>query len=222
MKDNLIVKDGAKLIKRIAVLIIALTAYLLGSQLVLIVRKASLPLTHNCPDGPKLFLNHLFISSFPMALLCLITIFLFVKLNLFVPLQFKRNIKSSLIQGAISGLLIVIATTIYWILSGRQFQIDINGWSIAGNLFSNLWEEISFRGLIFVAVLYCFRIPWIAILISSLIFGLAHSQYPFSLKILVGSAGAVCAYVYGKTGNLLAPWLSHQITDTILDIFLKL
>jgi membrane protease YdiL (CAAX protease family) len=109
-----------------------------------------------------------------------------------------------------------------WILTGRHFQFTVDWYSIGGNLFSNFYEEVEYRALLLPASIYLFRSKWAAFFVSALIMGLTHSDYPLFLQSGVAVASFIMAIVYYKTGNLLAPWLTHQVSDMILDAILAL
>jgi membrane protease YdiL (CAAX protease family) len=112
-------------------------------------------------------------------------------------------------------------TALIWFFAGPGFQVDVNFWKMGGNVFSNFYEEFCYRVLLFGAGLYCFRSFWPAALISGLAFGLTHTQYPFVFRLFTAGVGYVAALAYFKSRSVLAPWLAHQLSDMLLDTFLK-
>jgi membrane protease YdiL (CAAX protease family) len=86
-----------------------------------------------------------------------------------------------------------------------------------GNLFSNFYEELTYRGLIFAALLFALPNKWFAIFASGFIFTWSHTNQPLYLIIGTVLLGVGMAYPYYRTGNLLTPYLVHQISDMILD-----
>ncbi len=73
-------------------------------------------------------------------------------------------------------------------------------------------EELTFRGLVQRRARIWLK-PGTAIVISSLIFGLAHMNmiqliYAFGIGLLLG-------YLYEKSGNLIAPILAHMAANAV-------
>lgn len=176
----------------------------------------------NWNAGPKCFVKHVVFFSLTNAVLCYATLIILVKFDVLHSLSLKRNIKSSLIQGTAVGLIITVLTILQALMTKTPYHFRIDPWEIAGNLFSNAYEEMIYRGLIFTGLLYFFRKAWPAILVSGLIFGLSHHQYVLWMRLGVGVTGMVFGYLYYRTGNLLAPWTAHQIIDTIVDTLVKM
>ncbi len=82
-----------------------------------------------------------------------------------------------------------------------------------------LFEEVVFRGFVFPSLLrYLPR--WGAIGLSALIFALAHLNPSEVLPLT--ALGAVLAFVYSRSGNLLAPMLLHGLwnSSTLLNLYL--
>ena len=76
-----------------------------------------------------------------------------------------------------------------------------------------LVEELLFRGAIEGHLLRQGKKPWVAILISSLIFGLIHinpAQVPFAFAI-----GAVFGWLYYRTGSVVPGIVGHFINNSI-------
>jgi len=176
----------------------------------------------NWETGPKYFLKHVFFYSLTNAVLCFGTFLVFAKLKMFRLPSLKRNVKSSLVKGFVAGLIITALTVIQVFLTKSQFHFNLDIWEITGNIFSNAYEEIIYRGLIFTGMLYLFRISWAAFIVSGLIFGWSHTQYNLFMQFGVGVVGVILSYLYYNTGNLLAPWTTHQVTDTIVDTILEM
>lgn len=86
--------------------------------------------------------------------------------------------------------------------------------------FIALPEEVLFRGLIFNMLQRMIRAggPYTALLISSLIFGLAHLNNPpgdWRYVTLATLAGLCYGWAYLRTGSLLAPAYCHAMVDLI-------
>lgn len=74
-----------------------------------------------------------------------------------------------------------------------------------------LFEEFLFRTLLFGALFNRLGLGP-ALLLSSVIFGLAHLiQFPWPMVVMAGWAGAVFAFQYAKTRRLSTPVLTHAL-----------
>ncbi len=89
-------------------------------------------------------------------------------------------------------------------------------------------EELFFRGILLKGLYELFTTKWIALLISSLAFGLMHwnNVDSLSLKIIYVSLASVAGVGYGwafqKSGNkLFAPILTHTLVDWIWKLLLS-
>jgi hypothetical protein len=78
-------------------------------------------------------------------------------------------------------------------------------------------EELMFRGYLLPRLQVLFGKPWIAIIVSSLLFGLAHAGYlnfnSVFLPFLLGIAFAVYYYKYRNIAVLI---VAHFLIDFIL------
>ena len=79
---------------------------------------------------------------------------------------------------------------------------------------AGICEEIVYRGFMIAYLMALFAAPfWIAGLVSSVIFGLAHSyQGPAGIPRTAAVGGAM-ALLYGLTGSLWAPMVAHAVID---------
>ena len=170
--------------------------------------------------GPKRFMTNLLLyNSFLYAILSILAIFLLVKWKIFRSLSLKRNIKSAVTEGLTAGLVILTLSMGFQLLMRSRFHFYFDVWEFCGNLFSNAYEEIFYRGFIFVGLLYFFRRAWPAVIISGLMFGLTHTQYPLGQRLGIAVIGVAFGFLYYRTGNLIAPWIAHQVTDMIDILF---
>lgn len=175
------------------------------------------PRLSGLPGGQRLFFHHVLVYSLGRTLVCGLLFALLVRRGIFRPLRFNRKVRISLIQGCLAGFVIALLPLAVMVPRGRVPGLRFNAWLFCGNLFSNAWEELVFRGLVFAAVLLILRRGLPAALLSGLIFGLSHMQYGPLQQIYVGMIGAYLALLYYHTGNLLGPWMAHQISDALLD-----
>ena len=136
------------------------------------------------------------------------------------PLSLTRHWRRALVDGIAGGLIAAaIAIVAAW-ASGMHFGWHLDGWGIAGNLFSNFYEELFYRGLVFAAAWYATGSVVAGAAVSGWAFGYTHSQYPMPMRMLVGVVGALWSWAYARTGNLLAPYVAHELSDLILDAIL--
>ena len=169
--------------------------------------------------GPKQFVTNLMLyNSFLYAVLSVLAIFLLVKAKIFRSPSLKQNAKSAALQGLTVGLIILVLSIGFRFLVGSRFHLNFDLWEYGGNLFSNAYEEIFYRGLMFVGVLAFFRRAWPAAILSGLLFGLTHTQYPLGIQLGVAVIGVAFGFLYYRSGNLIAPWIAHQVGD-LLDTF---
>ena len=85
---------------------------------------------------------------------------------------------------------------------------------------AGIGEELFFRGLLQLGLYYFFGDVWIAILISSLLFGLAHAITPtyFVLSFVVS---IYFGWIFVHTGNLLVPIAIHALYDLFVFLYLR-
>lgn len=81
-----------------------------------------------------------------------------------------------------------------------------------------LLEEVMFRGAIQGDMLRKVRNPWLAIIISALIFGIFHMN-PVQI-VYATLLGIVLGWIYYRTGSLMSVILGHVLNNTIATIFM--
>ena len=102
----------------------------------------------------------------------------------------------------------------------RQCMAHLKLWQLALiAALAGIGEELFFRGLLQLG-LYNFLDVWLAILISSLIFGLAHAVTPtyFFLSFIVS---LYFGWLFVHTGNLLVPLAIHALYDFFVFLYLR-
>jgi len=101
---------------------------------------------------------------------------------------------------------------VHWLREARGTLIA--GFVILACIAAPFFEELTFRGFIFNAFLrYC--PAWLAVLLSSVLFGLAHLQ-PGNIGAIVplAAGGLVLATVYYRSGSLAASMVTHALFNT--------
>ncbi len=78
---------------------------------------------------------------------------------------------------------------------------------------AGICEEIMYRGFM-IAYLMAFGMPfWVAGLVSSVAFGLAHAYQGPTGIVKTATVGGMMALLYGLTGSLWAPIVAHAVMD---------
>lgn len=167
----------------------------------------------------SLFLKHLVYFSLATTIVCLLFYGFAVKASRFKPLNFRLDSKS-IGFGVIAGT-VISAVILPWAMwKGWSIGFNFDIYKIAGNLFSNTYEEFQYRVVILFGALYAFRNPIPALFLSGLIFAWTHANYPLDMQVAVGFSGIVMGYFYMKTGSFSTAIVGHQVADMILDTLL--
>lgn len=172
------------------------------------------------PRGPHLLVGHLVVWSLPMALVAWLVIRVLVQSWRFQPLSLTRQWRQAVGDGIGGGLAASAIAIVAALASGMRFHWHPDAWAMAGNVFSNFYEELFYRGLVFAAGWYATGRALGGAVISGWAFGYTHTQFPMPMRMLVGVVGALWSWVYARTGNLLAPYIAHELSDIILDAIL--
>jgi membrane protease YdiL (CAAX protease family) len=167
--------------------------------------------------------------------------FLYFSLKPYLPLDsqwFKFDLKSNWIGQAIAGYLVALPLVVLVSLLNQQIwqgqggsnpllflAIEAqNGWVIfiffiTAALAAPFYEEILFRGFLLPS-LTAYMSTWKAILLSAVIFALAHLNLSEVLPLSV--LGIILGFVYQRNRNLLASMLLHSLwnSGTLLSLFL--
>lgn len=181
-------------------------------------------------EGAWVAAEHLLLYTTLCAGVCLVVWWALARRGLVVrPVEsfgFRHKEKAILGWGFLSGLAVFalsLGAAVVVIPEDKLvLGLFFSGWVIVGNLFSNLYEEIIYRGLLLVAVGRALDSRILAVVLTSVLFGAVHTQYPLSGRIVVGVMGAVAGLAYLKTGSLWAAWLNHMTVDVLMDTFLQL
>jgi len=93
---------------------------------------------------------------------------------------------------------------------------EFEPWLLAANAVSNFYEEFIFRGFLLVALTAAFGF-WPAAILSSVAFGVIHTQYAPEEQAVVALFGLIWAWIAHITKSLIAPYVSHMALDWIVD-----
>lgn len=187
----------------------------------------------------SILLGHWVFGQLPRVLVCVAVWLVGSRFGLMPSLRQSLGSGVSWRRVVVTGL---IATAVFLVLTvgigaaaGGTFGFHPYFPKMAGDLVSNLYEEIVYRGLMFCAfygVAAAASFPLVAkpdraglvvgTLGSCLIFAVAHEQYPIALRVVVGVVAVVFAYPWIAARSLWAPWIPHTLGDVIGDSILKL
>jgi membrane protease YdiL (CAAX protease family) len=164
------------------------------------------------------FLPHLLLYSTLPAIVCAILWLTLSRAKLLPPIPLGRG--RHLVAYGVVGALVAMAATVALVLAtpglGKLHWIGIDPWGIAGNVFSNFCEEFIFRGFMLAGLMAVIGF-WPAALVSSGLWAAQHTQYPLSLQAVIAGIGILWCWIRVRARTLWAPYLSHEITDTVLD-----
>lgn len=138
-----------------------------------------------------------------------------------------------------TAVLLAITVALGGALGGR-FGFHPDFAKMAGDLVSNMYEEIVHRGLLFaafygVAAGATFPVgkttgeeplhrmgTLLGTVGSSIVFALGHTQYSLPLRVVLGVISVVFVWPWARARSLWAPWIPHTLGDVIGDTILKL
>ena len=132
------------------------------------------------------------------------------------PLGKGQRTVTSVLWGAVAAVAITLGAFLVLGQSAAIRWIPPDPWLIAGNLFSNFYEEFIFRGFLLFALA---RIVgyWPAAVVTSVLWAAMHTQFPPPLLVVVFLIGIVLSWVTARSKTLWAPWGSHMLMDIVLD-----
>ena len=164
------------------------------------------------------FLPHLLLYSTLPAVVCAALWLILSNAKLLAPIPLTRG--HNLVGYGVLGAAVAIVATVALVLLapgiGTLRWIGIDPWGVAGNVFSNFYEEFIFRGFILAGLAAVIGF-WPAAIVASGLWAAQHTQFPLSLQVLIGSIGIFWCWIRVRARTLWASYLSHEIMDTILD-----
>ena len=132
--------------------------------------------------------------------------------------------KEAWLIGVVSGLgLTALVMGALAALGALVYEPHPNWPVMFANFVSNFYEEFIFRGAILGLLLKALdgQRTWLAALISALLFCQGHLHYPPALVATVFVAGLVWAWMTIRYRSLWPAWVSHTLSDTILDALIR-
>lgn len=90
---------------------------------------------------------------------------------------------------------------------------------LAISALAGMGEEALFRGVVQAGLQQWWGSPWVALIVASVLFGLAHMITP-TYAVVAGIIGAYLGWLWLATGNLLAPIVTHGAYDFAALVYL--
>jgi membrane protease YdiL (CAAX protease family) len=214
--------DGRPVDLRAQVLILACVAAAYGSNFWpgrLVLQHGSAALGNPAYEGfVGIFLPHLLLYTTVMAAVSALAWWGLARARLLPPPE-VGNIGPAAVAGALGGLVALAFTlAVVWAAfpTGTIHWIDPVPWKIAGNVFSNFFEEFVFRGFLLVALRRLVGF-WPAAVISSALWALTHTQYPLELQAVIFLVGVGFCWLAVRMRSLWAPYVAHEVLDLLGD-----
>jgi membrane protease YdiL (CAAX protease family) len=165
-----------------------------------------------------IFLPHLLLYTTLMAAVSAVLWWALVLAKILPPPKFG-NIPASAalgLVGGIAGLALTLLVVLVALPAGTIHWIAPDPWKIAGNIFSNFYEEFVFRGFVLVALR---RVAgfWPAALVSSAMWAFTHVQYPMVIQLTILAVGVGFCWIMQRGRSLWAPYFAHEVLDVIGD-----
>ena len=187
----------------------------------------------------SILLGHWVFGQLPRVLLCVAVWLVGSRLGLMPSLRQSLASGGSWRRVAVTGL---IATTVLLVVTvgigaaaGGTFGFHPYFTKMAGDLVSNMYEEVVYRGLMFcafygVAAAASFALVGtldraglvVGTIGSCVVFAAGHEQYSIALRVVVGVVAIGFAYPWIAARSLWAPWIPHTLVDVIGDSILRL
>jgi len=165
-----------------------------------------------------IFLPHLLLYSTLMAAVSALLWWALVRAGRLEPPRFG-NLRASVVLGIVGGIVALALTlAIVWATmpAGTVHWIRPEVWKIAGNVFSNFFEEFVFRGFILVGLRSVVGF-WPAAIVSSALWAVLHTQFPPILQVSIFVVGIGFCWLAQLARSLWAPYFAHEVLDLIGD-----
>lgn len=204
-------------VRRGTLVVLAAVAYWVGLGPTRLLLGAVLDAFGNPPyAGLWVLIPHVLLYSTPAALFSLAAWMLLVRAR-WLPAPVVGG-RPGVLRWGLAGGAVAIALSLAYVLAsgGTVHPPRVDPWLMAGNLFSNFYEELVFRGFVLAALTAALGF-WPAAIVSSVAFGSLHTQYPLAMQALVAGVGLIFCIARRGAGSLLAPYLAHTLLDWILD-----
>jgi len=164
------------------------------------------------------FLPHLLLYSTLPALAAGIAWIAFARAGVLDAPPFGKGQRplGKILVAALAAIALVLGVLVATGQGSAIRWIEPDPWSLAGNVFSNFYEEFIFRGFLLAALAAVIRF-WPAAVVTSASWAATHTQYPFSLQLTIFATGLLLAWVVRSARTIWAPYGAHMIMDVVLD-----
>ena len=210
---------GHSLARRIVLIGAAAAAYVVNFWPAPLLRDTVLNAFGNPPyKGVWLLIPHLFLYTTLQALVCLLLWTALVRAGWMPKLQLSLRWRT-FAWGLGAGLFSIAVMVAFFFATGQAGAFHsphVDPWNAGANIFSNFFEEYVYRGFILAALAAALGF-WPAVILSSIMFGATHTQYPLVLQGMIAALAVVWAWAGKQGGGLLAPYTAHMTLDWILD-----
>jgi len=210
------------LVQRSTLIAAAAAAYIIGFWPTWAIRDAVLGAFDNpAYEGVWILIPHVFLYSTLPALFCLVAWIVLARAGWMPGLRFSAGWRT-FGWGLGAGLVSIAVLVAFFFATGQAGAFHApraDPWIATANIFSNFYEELTFRGFILVALTAALGF-WPAAILSSLAFGATHAQYPLMLQGLIAVLALLWAWAGKQGGGLLAPYTAHMTLDWLIDPFL--
>jgi hypothetical protein len=184
-------------------------------------------------------LGHWFVWQGPAVLLCVAVWLAGAHRGLLPPVVGSLGSGGSwgrTLRAGLSATVVLLALTVgLGAAFGGTFGFHPPWVKMVGDLVSNLYEEVVFRGLVFSAIYGAVagatfplagpldrRGVVVAAIGSCVVFAWGHGQYPVPLRVVLGLVALVFVWPWVRARSLWAPWIAHTLGDVVGDSILEL
>jgi membrane protease YdiL (CAAX protease family) len=228
-----------KRLPRLAFLVVALAAWWLGYNRLDGAVQRWVGFSRVTNEDTQTVLGHWFMWQLPAVLVCVAVWLVGQRLG-YMP-SFVRSLRLGgsprrvLTTGLIASVVLLVITFGLGAALGGEFGFHPYVPKMLGDLVSNMYEEIVFRGLVFCAfygVAAAATFPLVGSLSraglvagtigSCVAFASGHTQYPLALRAVLGVIAIVFVWPWVRARSLWAPYIPHTLGDIIGDTLLKL
>jgi membrane protease YdiL (CAAX protease family) len=169
-------------------------------------------------EGVWILIPHLFLYTTLAAVVSAVLWIALAAAGLLPAMPFRFDFDVALwgVAGGVGGLAVALGYFEFFYPAGAIHYIEPKVWSIAGNIFSNFYEEFLYRGFLLVALTAVFGF-WPAAVITAVAFGASHTQYPVDLRAMISVVGFGWAVVARQAKSIWAPYIGHMLLDVVGD-----
>jgi membrane protease YdiL (CAAX protease family) len=224
---------------RIAMLAAAIAAWWVGDHVVNRWVQQAVGFRRVTDKDLSTILGHWFAWQLPTVVLCVAAWLVGERLGLMPSLRASLGSGGSWRRVARTGLaataVLLVLTVAIGAAAGGRFGFHPYVPKMIGDLASNLYEELVFRGFLFSAfygaaagatfpLRGALSRPGLAAATvgSCILFAAGHTQYPLPLRVVLAVISVVFVWPWVRARSLWAPWVPHTLGDVIGDSILEL